>query len=223
MHTASVQAAVQAFLNTVPIYDVSEWRFRDKTCALQFWTSVKNCALYNHLDENLRLKSAKKTLNALGYDMQTPAEFWPEALVWGWNCARAMINCYWLNTTVSLDGNVKNVLKIVSKHYNDVGRVVTPALDATAEFPERSKEQMMPFVSNLFVFKVDDGKVMRVEKRKMEEIVEICKLLRSFHQQHKIVECTVFRPWTELEGDLRTLLQHKLQAFLSAERQTVAP
>ena len=223
VHTASVEAAVQAFLNTVPIFDVSEWRFKDKTCALEFWTAVKDFALYNHLEENLRLKSAKKTLNALGYDMQTPAEFWQEALVWGWNCARAMINCYWLNTTVSLDGKVKNVLKIVSKHYNEVGRVVTASPYAASEFPERNKEQMMPFVSNLFVFKVDNGKVMRVEKRKMEEIVEICKLLRSFHQQHKIVECTVFRPWTDLEGDLRTSLQQKLQTFASAERQTVAP
>jgi hypothetical protein len=114
-------------------------------------------------------------------------------------------------------------VKIVSKHYNEVGRVVPPSLDATAEFPERDQQQMLPFVSNLFVFRDHNGKVMRVEKRKMQEIVEICKLLRSFRQEHKIVECTAFRPWTELEGDLRTSLQQKLQALATAERQRDAP
>jgi hypothetical protein len=44
MHTASVPAAVQAFFNTVPIFDVSEWHFRDKTCALVTCTMADGSA-----------------------------------------------------------------------------------------------------------------------------------------------------------------------------------
>jgi hypothetical protein len=138
-------------------------RAEDTGSALEFWTAVKNQAVYDSVDENLRLKSAKKTLNALGYDMTHTHECWPEALSWGWDCVRAIINCYWLNTTVSLDWKVKKMLKIVNKHYKELARCITPLLDATVDFPERSLEQTLPFVSSLFVFKVDKQKQIRVE------------------------------------------------------------
>jgi hypothetical protein len=120
-HTVSVNEVMLAFVTSRPIFSASGWRFRETVSAVEFWTAVKNEHVYQVPDEILRLKSAKKTLNAFGYDVTHSQESWLEGLSWGWDCVRAIKNCYWLNTTVSLNWKVKKMLKIVSKHYRELG------------------------------------------------------------------------------------------------------
>jgi hypothetical protein len=220
-HTASADEVVHAFLTSLPMYGVSGWRFKDTDSALEFWKAVKNETVYQPVDEKQRLKSAKKTLNAIGYDVTHSQDCWTEALSWGWDCVRALKNCYWLNTTVNLDWKVKKMLQILNKHYTEVGRAITPSLDAPVDFPDLL-QQTQPFVSKLFVC-APKHKPMRVEKRKMEEIVVICSLLKCFRQQGKIAEVSVFRPWAEVDGDVRAALLEKLRECVRAPEQADAP
>jgi hypothetical protein len=146
---------------------------------------------------------------------------WTQALSWGWDCVRAIKNCYWLNTTVQLDWKVKKMLQVLNKHYTEDVRASTPSLDAPVDFPDLL-QQTQPFVSKLFVCAPKDKK-MRVEKRKMQEIVVICKLLKCFRQQGRIAEVSVFRPWVAADGDVRAALLEKLRECVSAPEQADAP
>ena len=56
------------FKNIEPIFGVSCWQFKGKAAASEFWTTVSNMPVYRNLAEEVRLKSARKTLNDLGYD-----------------------------------------------------------------------------------------------------------------------------------------------------------
>lgn len=221
LHTASVDEVVHAFLTSTPMYGVSGWRFKDTASALDFWTAVKNEEVYLAVDEKQRLKSAKKTLNAIGYDVTHSQDCWQEALSWGWHCVRAMKNCYWLNTTVKLDWKVKKMLQVLNTHYSEDARAITPSLDAPVDFPDLP--QLTPtFVSKLFVFK--PVKQMRpVEKRKLQEMVVILQMLKSFREQGKIAEVSVFRPLVEADGDVRAALLKTLQECVSAPEQAEAP
>jgi len=222
-HTASIDEVVHAFHACVPIFGVGGWRFKDVGCAQEFWTAVQNLAVYEPVDQKQRLKSAKKTLNALGYDVIHSHEGWPEAMSWGWDCVRAMINCYWLNTTVSLHHNVKKMLKIVNQHYKETADRMPPVPDARTDFVEHSPEETALIVNNLFAFNPVKAKTMRVEKRKMQEILVICRLLRTFRAQNKIVEVSDFRPWIHVEGGVRAALLEKLRECVSAGEQPDAP
>jgi len=65
-------------------------------------------------------------------------------------------------------------------------------------------------VNNLFAFKTDKTKMMRVEKRKLQEFVQLNALLVDFEKQGKIVEVTVFRPWHVISADEEQELKSKL-------------
>ena len=220
-HTASVDEVVHAFLTSLPMYGVSGWRFKDTDSAREFWTAVYNETVYQPVDEKQRLKSAKKTLNAIGYDVPHSQDCWTQALSWGWDCVRAIKNCYWLNTTVQLDWKVKKMLQVLKQHYTEDARASTPSLDAPVDFPDLL-QQTQPFVSKLFVC-APKHKETLFEKRKMQEIVVICKLLKCFHQQGRIAEVSVFRPWVAADGDVRAALLEKLRECVSAPEQADAP
>ena len=66
--TGSHIEVFNTFKNIEPIFGVSCWQFKGKAAASEFWTTVSNMPVYRNLAEEVRLKSARKTLNDLGYD-----------------------------------------------------------------------------------------------------------------------------------------------------------
>ena len=66
--TGSHIEVFNTFKNIEPIFGVSCWQFKGKAAASEFWTAVSNMPVYRNLAEEARLKSARKTLNDLGYD-----------------------------------------------------------------------------------------------------------------------------------------------------------
>ena len=216
-HTASYAEVTQAFLQCEPLFGVSGWRFKDSACSKEFWTTMINLPVFADIDEGKRLKSVKKTLNGVGYDhvqddsaQKTTGETWETASAWQWDCVKAMINCYWLNTTVMLDPKVKNMLKIIHCYYKKVARTATPVMNLPPMLCKKSVEDLKPLVNNLFVFKTDKTKKMCVEKRKMQELEDLNTLLVDFEKQGKIVEVTFFRPWHVISADEEEELKLKL-------------
>ncbi len=216
-HTASYAEVTQAFLQCEPLFGVSGWRFKDSACSKEFWTTMINLPVFADIDEGKRLKSVKKTLNGVGYDhvqddsaQKTTGETWETASAWQWDCVKAMINCYWLNTTVMLDPKVKNMLKIIHCYYKKVARTATPVMNLPPMLCKKSVEDLKPLVNNLFAFKTDKTKKMCVEKRKMQELEDLNTLLVDFEKQGKIVEVTFFRPWHVISADEEEELKLKL-------------
>lgn len=200
-----------------PLFGVSGWRFKDTACSKEFWTTIIKLPIFDDIDEGKRLKSVKKALNGAGYDhvqddsaQKTSGETWETASVWQWDCVKALINCYWLNTTVVLDSKVKNMLKIMHNHYKKVARSATPVMNMPPMLRNKSAEDLKLLINNLFAFKTNKTKMMRVEKRKLQEFVQLNALLVDFEKQGKIVEVTVFRPWHVISADEEQELISKL-------------
>lgn len=215
-HSATDTEIYDAFVHSRPILGVEGWRFADKDAANSFWQTLVGLDVYRGVSSmELRMNSAKKTLNALGYSHDNASHpdgaiLWSDSLTWRWDIKRALNNCYWLKTMFILDPDVKDKIKAVAKAWitlTDAPKTEDSAGPADAIL-QLTTDNVENRVKRLFVFAKE--KSIKFEMRKMNEVVAICENLKLFWKQDKIGKMLHFVP--KIDPD-RVVL-HKLVSGL---------
>jgi len=196
-HSATAWEVYNAFADIKPILGIEGWKFADKDTARLFWQSLLNMDVYLGIcSMELRMKSARKTLNALGYsDSFSPdkGSAWTDSLTWRWNYKRALKNCYWLKTTYMLDPLVKTTINVLGKAWTTLADDPTiAAAEPTDTFLHLTAENVEEHVQRLFAFA--KNKDIKFELRKMNEVVAICQHLKLFWHEKKIEKIMHFVP-----------------------------
>lgn len=188
VHTACDELIIHAFVITKPMLDIEGWTFKNIQAVEEFWNTLVGLKVYHEVNKDHRLKSAKKALNALGYSHQDSPHF-STSLRWTWDIQRSMINCYWLKTTVMLHTDVKNKIKVLAELWKEMPRVrgvKQGCFDPLGECFSLTDDNIEARVKDLFVFADAGDAGMKLETRKMEEVVAISQCLKRFWKEGKI-------------------------------------
>ena len=176
MNTNEVHIA----LSTIkPILDVSKFRFVDHSAHKEFfvlWGSdgvFENSTSRVSVSPQQREKCGSKMLGCCGYTTKGG-----DGISYEWIGHRALINGYRnCGTNYQLDAPTKTIVRTLARYFP-----MHHVLDNSLEFREVTKDTAAREIAQLCPL---HG---RMEGRKDLEFVLMCKLLRSFHAQGKIVD-----------------------------------
>jgi hypothetical protein len=176
-----IQEVRNALSTIQPILDVSRFRFVDDQSHNEFFEIIRKAdsvfatsTARMPVSPQQREKCANKMLGCIGYTLKSG-----DTNCYEWVCHRALINGYRNCGTINqLDAPTKTIVKVLAKEF----KTQHVKDDGGLEFREVTKDTAAREISRLCPL------YGRMEGRKDSEFLLMCKLLRSFHNEGKVVD-----------------------------------